>query len=115
MQEQAGNLSIGQLASASGLPVKTIRFYSDSGLLPAHRTAAGHRRYAPADLARLQLIRSLRSLDVNLATITELLADNIAYTTFCAGTRQPFRCAYGPCNGRQPSRARPPTPLPTAP
>jgi len=77
IQEQAGNLSIGQLASASGLPVKTIRFYSDSGLLPAHRTAAGHRRYAPADLARLQLIRSLRSLDVNLATITELLADNI--------------------------------------
>jgi len=77
MQEQAGIWAIGQLASASGLPVKTIRYYSDAGLLPAHRTAAGHRRYAPADLARLQLIRSLRSLDVDLATIAELLVDNI--------------------------------------
>ncbi len=69
--------SIGQLAAASRLPVRTIRFYSDAGLLPAHRTAAGHRRYAPANLVRLQLIRSLRSLDVDLDTIAELLADKV--------------------------------------
>lgn len=64
---------IGRLAAASGLPVKTIRFYSDAGLLPPTRTPAGHRRYAPADLARLQLIRSLRALDVDLSTIAQLL------------------------------------------
>ncbi len=67
--------SIGRLADASGLAVKTIRFYSDAGLLASRRTAAGHRRYAPADLPRLQLIRSLRALDVDLDTIADLLTD----------------------------------------
>ncbi|MDJ0356616.1 MerR family transcriptional regulator [Paenarthrobacter sp. PH39-S1] len=66
--------SIGRLASASGLSVKTIRFYSDADLLPPRRTSAGHRRYTSADLARLQLIGGLRSLDVDLPTIAALLA-----------------------------------------
>jgi DNA-binding transcriptional MerR regulator len=45
MQEQAP-YSIGRLAGLSGLPVKTIRYYSDLGILPpAARTGAGHRRY----------------------------------------------------------------------
>lgn len=69
--------SIGRLARASGLPVKTVRFYSDAGLLSSSRTRSGHRRYTAADLARLQLIRSLRALDVDLATITGLLADAV--------------------------------------
>ncbi len=67
--------SIGRLARASGLPVKTVRFYSDAGLLPATRARSGHRRYTAADLARLQLIRSLRALDVDLPTIAGLLTD----------------------------------------
>lgn len=57
MQGESPDWSIGRLAEVSGLAVKTIRFYSDAGLLPSRRTAAGHRRYAPADLPRLQLIR----------------------------------------------------------
>jgi len=78
MQEEADeSWSIGQLATASGLPVRTIRFYSNAGLLPARRTTAGHRRYAPADLVRLQLIRSLRSLDVDLDAIAEFLVDKV--------------------------------------
>ena len=67
--------SIGQLANLSGLPIKTIRFYSDAGLLPpAGRTESGHRRYDATDLARLQLVRSLRELDVDLATVKQVLA-----------------------------------------
>jgi DNA-binding transcriptional MerR regulator len=67
--------SIGQLARLSGVPVKTIRFYSDEGLLPpSDRTDAGHRRYDEAGLARLQLIRSLRGLGVDLPTISAALS-----------------------------------------
>lgn len=67
--------SIGQLARLSGVPVKTIRFYSDEKLLPpSGRTQAGHRRYDETDLARLQLIRSLRELGVDLSTIGRALA-----------------------------------------
>jgi DNA-binding transcriptional MerR regulator len=73
MQEETQDLSIGQLARSSGVSVKTIRFYSDAGLLPPHRSSAGHRRYDSTDLARLTLIRNLRSLDVGLDTIGEIL------------------------------------------
>jgi DNA-binding transcriptional MerR regulator len=67
--------SIGRLAELTGLPVKTIRFYSDAGLLPpSGRTRAGHRRYTATDVARLQLVRTLRDLDVDLVTIGHLLA-----------------------------------------
>jgi DNA-binding transcriptional MerR regulator len=67
--------SIGRLAELTGLPVKTIRFYSDTGLLPpSGRTEAGHRRYSATDLARLQLVRTLRELDVDLGSIGQLLA-----------------------------------------
>ena len=57
----AEGFSIGRLAALTGLPVKTIRFYSDAGLLPpSGRTEAGHRRYTATDVARLQLVRTLR-------------------------------------------------------
>ena len=74
MQDPTQNLSIGQLARRSGVSVKTIRFYSDAGLLPPQRSSAGHRRYDSTDLARLTLIRNLRSLDVGLDMIGEILA-----------------------------------------
>jgi DNA-binding transcriptional MerR regulator len=68
-------LAIGRLAALTGLPVKTVRFYSDAGLLPpSGRTEAGHRRYGATDVARLQLVRTLRDLDVALGTIGQLLA-----------------------------------------
>jgi DNA-binding transcriptional MerR regulator len=67
--------SIGRLARLSGVPIKTIRYYADEGLLPpSGRTPAGHRRFDEADLARLQLIRSLRELGVDLLTIRSALA-----------------------------------------
>lgn len=51
--------SIGELAEHAGVTVKTVRFYSDRGLLPeAARSAGGHRRYGPEALDRLHLIRS---------------------------------------------------------
>jgi DNA-binding transcriptional MerR regulator len=71
----AEGLSIGRLAALTGLPVKTIRFYSDAGLVPpTGRTQAGHRRYSATDVARLQLVRTLRDLDVDLGTVGQLLA-----------------------------------------
>lgn len=62
--------SIGELARRTGLTVKTIRSYSDRGLVtPAARTAAGYRRYAPDAVARLALVRTLRELGLDLGTI----------------------------------------------
>ncbi|MFE3626791.1 helix-turn-helix domain-containing protein [Streptomyces goshikiensis] len=65
---------IGELSRRSGLPVKTIRFYSDLGIVPpAGRTPAGYRLYGPDALARLDLARTLRDLGLDLATVGKVL------------------------------------------
>ncbi|ROR00286.1 DNA-binding transcriptional MerR regulator [Streptomyces sp. 2132.2] len=66
--------SIGELATGTGVPVKTLRYYSDSGLLPvAGRSTGGHRRYGPEAWERIRLIRRLRALDTPIATITQVV------------------------------------------
>ncbi|MFC1230674.1 MULTISPECIES: helix-turn-helix domain-containing protein [Streptomyces] len=71
--------SIGELAERAGVTVKSVRFYSDLGLLPeAFRSGGGHRRYAPEALERLRLIRSLRALDLPLPEVRRVLEDEEA-------------------------------------
>ncbi|MFC9819975.1 MerR family transcriptional regulator [Streptomyces erythrochromogenes] len=66
--------SIGELATGTGVPVKTLRYYSDSGLLPvARRSTGGHRRYGPEAWERIRVIRHLRALDMPIATITQVV------------------------------------------
>jgi DNA-binding transcriptional MerR regulator len=78
-------LSIGELASRTGLPVRTIRFYSDSGVVPpADRTEAGYRLYGPDALARLGLVRTLRDLGLDLATIRRVLEREVSLTDVAA-------------------------------
>ncbi|MBB3050192.1 DNA-binding transcriptional MerR regulator [Prauserella isguenensis] len=70
----SGRFTIGELARRTGLPVKTIRFYSDEGLVPpTDRTAAGYRLYDVTALARLELVRTLRELGLALADIERVL------------------------------------------
>ena len=78
-------LSIGELASRTGLPVRTIRFYSDEGVVPpADRTDAGYRLYGPDALARLGLVRTLRDLGLDLATIRRVLEREVTLTDVAA-------------------------------
>ncbi|MER6525745.1 MerR family transcriptional regulator [Streptomyces sp. NPDC001508] len=66
--------SIGELAEQAGVTVKTVRFYSDRGLLPeTSRSVGGHRRYGPNALDRLRLIRALRALDLPLPQVRRIL------------------------------------------
>jgi DNA-binding transcriptional MerR regulator len=70
--------TIGELARRTGLPVRTIRFYSDSGVLPpTDRSPAGHRLYDIAALTRLELVRTLRELGVDIPTIQRVLGREI--------------------------------------
>lgn len=81
--------SIGDLSVRTGVPVRTIRFYSDTGLLPpAHRTPAGYRRYSDASVGRLHLICVLRDLDVDLPTIRRVLDDGLSVAEVAAAQRE---------------------------
>src|ERR1700730_10313259 len=63
-------LSIGDVARLTGLSGKTLRYYSDLGLVTAvSRTDAGYRRYDEAGVARLELIHALRDLGLDLPSI----------------------------------------------
>lgn len=71
----AGGMKIGALASRSGLPVKTLRYYEDLGLLPAvGRSPGGYRLFAEESLRRLDFIRRLKSLGLSLEDIEQCLA-----------------------------------------
>ena len=70
--------SIGALSRKSGVSVKTIRFYTDRGLLPtAHVSAAGYRFYTDEALALLHQIKGLRWLGLSLRQIDDLLENQI--------------------------------------
>ncbi len=70
----AARITIGELARRTGLPVRTLRFYSDRGLVePAGRSDAGYRLYDEDAQARVALVRTLRELGVDLPTIGRVL------------------------------------------
>ncbi|WP_245996488.1 MerR family transcriptional regulator [Streptomyces armeniacus] len=66
-------LGIGELARLTGVPVRTIRFYCDEGILEPRRSTGGHRRFAPSAVERLGLVRRLRALGLGLPAITRVL------------------------------------------
>ncbi|GIH91459.1 MerR family transcriptional regulator [Planobispora siamensis] len=75
MNDRTQLFTIGQLSDRTGLSVRTIRFWSDSGILPpTRRSAGGHRLYGAEAVARLDLVRTLRELGLGLDTVQRVLA-----------------------------------------
>jgi MerR family copper efflux transcriptional regulator len=72
--DPAPSLRIGEVAQRSGLPVKTIRYYCDEGLLqPRDRSAGGYRLFDEDNLAELAIIRALRAMDVSIPELARIL------------------------------------------
>lgn len=81
----ARRLTIGELARCAGVTVKTVRWYSDQGLVsPVCRTAAGYRRYDVGALARLELARTLREIGLDLATVKRVLDREVSLAEVAA-------------------------------
>jgi DNA-binding transcriptional MerR regulator len=75
MSTDAGLFTIGQLASRTGVPARTIRFWSDAGLVPpAARSGGGYRLYDADAAARLDLVGTLRELGFGLNVIEAVLS-----------------------------------------
>jgi DNA-binding transcriptional MerR regulator len=67
--------TVGHLAQATGLTVRTLHHWDEIGLLrPAERSGAGHRRYSPEDVQRLYRILALRRLGLSLEDVSAALA-----------------------------------------
>lgn len=66
-------MNISDVAERAGLPVKTIRYYEDIGLIQPARGANGYRRFGEADLHKLAFIGRARSLGFTIEDCRSLL------------------------------------------
>jgi DNA-binding transcriptional MerR regulator len=69
----ADELTIDELARASGMTVRNIRAYQSRGLLPPPEVRARTGFYGPEHVERLRLIADMRTEGMNLRTIKRVL------------------------------------------
>ena len=67
-------MNIGDVSRQSGLPVKTIRYYEEIGLVRPHRGTNGYRDFAQADVHKLAFLARARSLGFTIEDCRALLA-----------------------------------------
>jgi MerR family transcriptional regulator, copper efflux regulator len=69
-------LKIGEVSAISGLPVKTIRYYEEIGLLAptVERSQAGYRLFRSHILNRLAFIKRSQALGLSLNEVQEILS-----------------------------------------
>lgn len=69
-------LKIGEVAAQSGLPVKTVRYYDEIGLLSptVARSPAGYRLFSAEVLNRLAFIKRSQALGLSLSEVQDILA-----------------------------------------
>jgi DNA-binding transcriptional MerR regulator len=70
---------IGEFSRLTQIPVKTLRYYDEIGLLRPARVDrfTGYRYYSPAELERLNRILVFRDLGFSLGQVRTLVAENV--------------------------------------
>lgn len=66
-------MTIGEVASRSGVATSALRFYETKGLIASERTDGNQRRYPRATLRRVALIRAGQEVGLSLAELAEAL------------------------------------------
>ncbi|MBW8347970.1 MerR family transcriptional regulator [Bacillus sp. IITD106] len=67
---------VGELASLTGLTIRTLRYYDQIDLLPPSQyTESGHRLYTKTDLALLQQILALKQMGFSLDDIKTVITN----------------------------------------
>lgn len=75
-------IKIGDFVKLTGSTLKTVLYYHKIGLLQEpKRSAGGYRLYGPTELTRMQIIRRLKSLGLDLKRIKEILGDTHNHKT----------------------------------
>jgi MerR family redox-sensitive transcriptional activator SoxR len=70
----AKELTVGEVATRSGVAVSAIHFYESKGLIKAWRTTGNQRRYPREVLRRVAVIRAAQRVGIPLSAIHEALA-----------------------------------------
>jgi MerR family transcriptional regulator, copper efflux regulator len=68
-------VNIGEVAAATGMTAKSIRYYESVGLVrPAARGANNYRAYGDREIAELRFVHRARSLGFAVKDVADLLA-----------------------------------------
>ena len=65
-------MRIGEVARLSGLSVRQVRYYTDTGLLAADRLSNGYRDYAAGSAGRARRIHALFAVGLRLSDVRRL-------------------------------------------
>lgn len=67
--------SISKTAETAGMTAETLRYYDRIGLVTPSKTDknTGYRYYSQAEIVRLNTIKALRSMDLSLSEIRNIL------------------------------------------
>lgn len=66
-------MRIGELASRTGVSVRSLRYYEQQGLLSSTRSPSGQRHYTEDDIERVALIQHLYAAGLSSRSIAEIL------------------------------------------
>ena len=66
-------MRIGELAAASGVSTRSLRYYEEQGLIRSTRTSGGWRDFDDAMVERVVMIQHLFAAGLSSATVNELL------------------------------------------
>ena len=66
-------MTVGEVSQRSGLPVSTIHFYESKGLIQSERTSGNQRRYSPAILRYLAIVKVAQRAGLSLDEVLDAL------------------------------------------
>lgn len=69
----ARELTVGEVASRSGVAISTLHFYESKGLISSRRNPGNQRRYNRGILRRVAVIRVAQRIGISLESIREAL------------------------------------------
>lgn len=82
-------MRIGDVARETGLEASAIRYYEKHQIVPAPgRTEAGYRDYSKDQVALLRFVKRLRSLELPLDDVREIVSLRTAGKPPCAQVRE---------------------------
>lgn len=70
----AAELTVGQLATRSGVAITALHFYEEKGLISSRRTAGNQRRYPRDTLRRVGIIRVAQRVGIPLRMVRDAFA-----------------------------------------
>lgn len=72
-QQLSRELTVGQVATRSGVAISTLHFYECKGLIKSWRNRRNHRRYPREVLRRVAIIKAAQKTGIPLAAIRKAL------------------------------------------